>query len=191
VPLRGEPYVETNVLGVRLRSHVRSFFQGNRFLVEDLARAVADATPPGGVVLDLYAGVGLFALTLAARAESVRGAEINPTAVEDAAHNTQRARLGNVRIEPGDVRRALGSWRTQAGERVILDPPRTGAGPEVVRAVAERAPEAVVYVSCDPPTLGRDLRVFAAEGYRLEALQGFDLFPDTHHVEAVARLVPV
>ena len=191
VPLRGEPYVETTVLGVRLRAHVRSFFQANRFLVDDLARAVVEATPPGGPVLDLYAGVGLFALTLAGRAENVRGVEINPTAVEDAAHNARRAHLGNVHIEQGDVRRGLASWRAQAGERVILDPPRTGAGADVVRAVAARKPEVVVYVSCDPPTLGRDLRVFGAEGYRLDTLAAFDLFPDTHHVEAVARLVPV
>jgi 23S rRNA (uracil1939-C5)-methyltransferase len=191
VPLRGEPYVDTEVLGIRLRSHVRSFFQANRFLVEDLARAVVEATPPGGPVLDLYAGVGLFALTLAGRADSVRGVEINPLAVEDASHNARRARLANVRIDPGDVRRGLAAWRPQAGERVILDPPRTGAGADVVRAVAERRPDVVVYVSCDPPTLGRDLRAFASAGYRLDALAGFDMFPDTHHVEALARLVPV
>jgi tRNA/tmRNA/rRNA uracil-C5-methylase (TrmA/RlmC/RlmD family) len=191
VPLRGEPYVHTTVLGVPLRAHVRSFFQANRFLVDDLARAVVEATPPGGTVLDLYAGVGLFALTLAARAGTVRGVEINPTAAEDAAHNARRAGLENVRIMPGDVRQGLAAWRREPGERIVLDPPRTGAGADVVRAVAGRQPESVVYVSCDPPTLGRDLRVFGAEGYRLESLQAFDLFPDTHHLEAVARLVPV
>jgi tRNA/tmRNA/rRNA uracil-C5-methylase (TrmA/RlmC/RlmD family) len=191
LPLRGEPYVETAVLGVRLRAHVRSFFQANRFLVEELARAVVEATPPGGPVLDLYAGVGLFAIALAGRAPSVRGVEIDPLAVEDAVHNAARAGAAHVRIETGDVRQGLASWRRQPGERVILDPPRTGAGAEVVRAVAGRKPETVVYVSCDPPTLGRDLRVFAAEGYRLDRLAGFDMFPDTHHLEAVAVLVPV
>jgi 23S rRNA (uracil1939-C5)-methyltransferase len=191
VPLHGEPYVETTVLGVPLRAHVRSFFQANRFLVDDLAQAVVDATPPGGSVLDLYAGVGLFALTLAARADSVRGVEINPVAVEDAAHNARRARIENARITPGDVRQGLRSWRPEPGERIVLDPPRTGAEAEVVRAVAHRKPAVIVYVSCDPPTLGRDLRVIGAEGYRLDSLQAFDMFPDTHHLEAVARLVPV
>lgn len=191
VPLRGEPYVHTTVLGVPLRAHVRSFFQANRFLVDDLARAVVDATPPGGTVLDLYAGVGLFALTLAQRADTVRGVEINPTAAEDAAHNARRAGLENLRIAAGDVRQGLGSWQAASGERIVLDPPRTGAGADVVRAVAGRQPEVVVYVSCDPPTLGRDLRVFGAEGYRLESLQAFDMFPDTHHLEAVGRLVPM
>jgi 23S rRNA (uracil1939-C5)-methyltransferase len=191
VSLRGEPYVETTVLGVALRAHVRSFFQANRFLTEDLARAVGEATPPGGAVLDLYAGVGLFALTLAGRAGTVQGIEINATAVEDARHNARRAGLRNVRLAAGEVRQGLASWRPEPGERIVLDPPRTGAGADVVRAVAARRPAVVVYVSCDPPTLGRDLRTFAAEGYRLDTLQAFDMFPDTHHLEAVARLVPV
>jgi tRNA/tmRNA/rRNA uracil-C5-methylase (TrmA/RlmC/RlmD family) len=191
VPLRGEPYAHTTVLGMPLRAHVRSFFQANRFLVDDLARAVVEATPPGGVVLDLYAGVGLFALALARQADVVRGVEINPMAAEDAAHNARRAGLDHARVTVGDVREGLAAWRVEPAERIVLDPPRTGAGADVVRAVAGRKPAAVVYVSCDPPTLGRDLRVFAAEGYRLDALQAFDMFPDTHHLEAVARLVPV
>jgi 23S rRNA (uracil1939-C5)-methyltransferase len=191
VSLRGQPYVETTVLDMPLRAHVQSFFQANRFVVDALARAVVEATPPGGSVLDLYAGVGLFALAVAPRADDVRGVEINPTAVEDAGHNARRAGRANVRIEAGDVRQGLASGRPQPPEQVVLDPPRTGAGADVVRAVAARKPETVVYVSCDPPTLGRDLRVFAREGYRLDALAGFDMFPDTHHLEAVARLVPV
>jgi tRNA/tmRNA/rRNA uracil-C5-methylase (TrmA/RlmC/RlmD family) len=92
---------------------------------------------------------------------------------------------------PGDVRGGLAACRPEPDERIVLDPPRTGAGADVVRAVAARRPAAVVYVSCDPPTLGRDLRVFGAEGYRLDSLQAFDMFPDTHHLEAVARLVPM
>ena len=73
---------------------------------------------------------------------------------------------------------------------MILDPPRTGAGASVVRAVAERHPACVVYVSCDPPTLGRDLAVFAKHGYSADRVSAFDLFPDTFHVETVARLTP-
>jgi 23S rRNA (uracil1939-C5)-methyltransferase len=191
VPLRGEPYVESRVLGIALRAHVRSFFQANRFLTEELTRAVVEATPEGGAVLDLYAGVGLFALALAKRADTVRGIEINPVAAEDAAHNARRAGLRNVSVTAGDVRKGLAAWRTDPGERIVLDPPRTGAGPDVVRAVAARKPAAVVYVSCDPPTLGRDLRALQAAGYRLDLLRAFDMFPDTHHVETLARLVPV
>jgi 23S rRNA (uracil1939-C5)-methyltransferase len=191
VPLRGEPYVDSTVLGLKLRAHVRSFFQANRFLTEDLARAVAAATPAGGTVLDLYAGVGLFALSLARTAAVVRGVEINPIAAEDAQVNARRAGLGNLTLMAGDVRKGLEAWRPEPDERIVLDPPRTGAGAEVVKAVAARKPAAVVYVSCDPPTLGRDLRAFSAAGYRLESLRAFDMFPDTHHLETLARLLPM
>lgn len=188
--LRGEPYVENEVHGRRLRSHVGSFFQGNRFLLDDLVAAVVEMTPRGGAVLDLYAGVGLFALALAAGADSVEGVELNPIAVEDARHNAERAGLSHVRFHRGDALAGLASWRVNADERIVLDPPRTGAGVELVRAIASRHPAVVVYVSCDPPTLGRDLKAFSGEGYAPDAVRAFDLFPDTFHMETVVRLVP-
>jgi len=190
VPLRGTPYVEDEVAGLRFRAHVGSFFQVNRFLVGELARVVAEWTPPGGRVLDLYAGAGLFALAAGRQAEEVRALELNTLAVEDARTNVRRAGLRQVRLEIQDVVQGLRDGRPTPGERVILDPPRTGAGPEVVRLIAARRPAAVVYVSCDPPTLGRDLVAFERAGYRLDALQAFDLFPDTFHLETVARLLP-
>jgi len=188
--LRGEPHVEAEVRGLRMQSHVRSFFQANRFLLDSLVGDVVEATPPGGAVFDLYAGVGLFALALAARAEQVLGAEVNPVAVEDARANISRNGQENVRMRQGDVVEALASWPATPGERVILDPPRTGAGAAVVRAVAARQPECVVYVSCDPPTLGRDLAVFAQAGYAPDSVRALDLFPDTFHLETVVRLSP-
>lgn len=187
--LRGDPHVEATVLGLKLRSHVRSFFQGNRFLAEALAAAVVEATPPGGSVLDLYAGVGLFALPLARRAEEVRGLEINPTAVEDAQANVEANGLGQVRIHAGDVREVT-RWPGRPDERIVLDPPRTGVEPDVLRAVAGRRPASLVYVSCDPPTLGRDLKLLASLGYAPRALTAFDLFPDTFHLETVVALAP-
>jgi 23S rRNA (uracil1939-C5)-methyltransferase len=189
LPLRGDPYVTSGVLGLRLRAHVRSFFQGNRFLVEDLARKVRDFTPAGGTVVDLYAGVGLFALAVADRAERVLGIEANPIAVEDAIANATTAAMRHARFREGDVRQALASWSAEPDERVILDPPRAGAGRDLVQAVAARRPASIVYVSCDPPTLGRDLKLFRAAGYRADALEAFDLFPDTFHLETVVRLV--
>jgi len=188
--LRGEPYVEHSVGGRRLRSHIGSFFQGNRFLLDDLVSSVVDLTPRGGTVLDLYAGVGLFALALAEGADAVAAVELNPIAVEDARFNARRAGLDHVRVHPGDAYDGLASWRVVPGERIVLDPPRTGAGVELVQAIAGRRPAAVVYVSCDPPTLGRDVKAFAAEGYVPDALRALDLFPDTFHMETVVRLVP-
>jgi 23S rRNA (uracil1939-C5)-methyltransferase len=190
VSLRGEPYVHTSVSGIKLRAHVRSFFQANRFLVDDLVGEVSSLVPAGGPLLDLYAGVGLFAVPLASRAEQVLAVEGNATAVADARANAKAASCRGVRIVEGDVREALASRRPETGERVVLDPPRTGAGPEVVEAVAARRPEAVVYVSCDPATLARDLAAFRRAGYEPDAIRAFDLFPDTAHLEAVVRLRP-
>jgi len=188
---QGQPYVHATVLGKRLRHHVGAFFQGNRFLVEPLARHVLDLTPPGGSVLDLYCGVGLFALSVAPTASHVIGVEADRLAARDAVHNVEAAALGNVRILRGQTLDILRSLPRSAGERLILDPPRTGLGPRVVKAVALRRPQTLVYVSCDPPTLARDLRELDRHGYRPDSFQAFDLFPDTFHLETVVRLKPV
>ena len=187
--LRGTPYVEASVLGVVLRARPRSFFQANRFLLEPLARTVVDLVPVGdGRIVDLYAGVGLFALPLAARGErEVLAVEGAPPAAEDARWAARRNGLERVRVLTGDVAKALADL-PGAGERVVLDPPRTGAGREVVSLLAGRAPASIVYVSCDPPTLGRDLAAFLARGYRPDVVHLFDLFPDTFHMETVVRL---
>ena len=185
--LRGDAHVGATVHGIHLRAHVQSFFQANRFLVEALVQEVLDRTPAGGSVLDLYAGVGLFALPLGRRAEEVRGLELSPTAVEDARANAEAAGLSQVRVHHGNVRE-MAAWAPRADERIVLDPPRTGAGAEIVRLVAARRPASIIYVSCDPPTLGRDLKFFAAEGYLPDSIAAFDLFPDTFHLEAVVHL---
>jgi 23S rRNA (uracil1939-C5)-methyltransferase len=189
--LHGAPHVEAQVLGLTLRTHVQSFFQGNRFLLEALAREVCALVPrAGGQVLDLYSGVGLFALPLAAREEcDVIAVELAPRAAQDARANAERAGLARVRVVTEDVAQALAALPRGTGERVLLDPPRTGAGPDVVDLVADREPVAIVYVSCDPPTLGRDLARFAARGYRADSIALFDLFPDTFHMETVVRLI--
>lgn len=189
VGLRGEPHVEHEVLSVGLRTHVLAFFQGNRFLTEALARHVGEVVGGGGRVLDLYAGCGLFCLTLASRSESALAVEGNPLAVEDGRFNAERAGTG-VRFLAAEVGEALRSLPAGPGERVVLDPPRGGAGKDVVAAILARRPEVLAYVSCDPATLGRDLALFRAGGLAVDSLRAFDLFPDTFHVETVARLVP-
>ena len=188
--LQGPSHVEAQVLGVTLRAHARSFFQANRFLLEPLARTVVDLVPAAeSRVIDLYAGVGLFALPLAARGErDVLAVEWAHLAAEDARWNARRNGLEQVRVVAGDVATALAGVRPEARERIVLDPPRSGVSPEVARLLADRAPQAIVYVSCDPPTLGRDLSRLAARGYRPDTMHLFDLFPDTFHMETVVRL---
>ncbi len=188
VLLKGAAHVTSTVSNLRLRAHVLSFFQGNRFLVEPLAARVRELVPEGDHVLDLFTGVGLFALTLATRAESVLGVETSSIAIQDATHNACQVGTRHVRFLEADALLALATLPARGKERIVLDPPRTGAGPELCDAVAARQPEVIVYVSCDPPTLGRDLRTLAAAGYRPVSLDAFDLFPDTFHLESVALL---
>jgi 23S rRNA (uracil1939-C5)-methyltransferase len=152
---------------------------------------VLDLVPPAPRSLDLYAGVGLFALPLAARdGGEVRAVERARFAVADNRENARRNRLAGVRVVEADVREALGRLPDDSEESIVVDPPRGGLEPEVVAGVAARRPRAVVYVSCDPATLGRDLALFAARGLRPDAVRLFDLFPDTLHLETVVRLRP-
>jgi tRNA/tmRNA/rRNA uracil-C5-methylase (TrmA/RlmC/RlmD family) len=180
------------------------FWQVHAAAAETLTRAVQDAVDealfdPRAANLDLYGGVGLFAAALGDRfGDTVRitSVESDPRATEHAGENLSE--WVGARAETGRVERFLAELERSAGagERarmakatVILDPPRAGAGKDVVAALAALAPAQLVYVACDPVALARDVGLFAERGYRLDALRAFDLFPNTHHVEAVARLV--
>ncbi|GIG38052.1 class I SAM-dependent RNA methyltransferase [Cellulomonas pakistanensis] len=168
------------------------FWQVHREAPAALTGAVLDALGDvdGGRVLDLYSGAGLFTLPLAdavGSSGSVVAVEGDARAVRDARRNLHdRPR---VALHGGDVAEVLTSGAAGAGvDAVVLDPPRVGAGRDVVRAVAGLAPRRVVYVACDPAALARDVAYLAEEGYGLADVTGYDLFPMTHHVEAVAVL---
>jgi 23S rRNA (uracil1939-C5)-methyltransferase len=147
-------------------------------------------------VLDLYCGTGTLTL-LVARAlpgGAVVGVESVPDAVERAVRNAARNQLARARFVTGEARQVLREWAL--GQRpgavrpdvVVVDPPRAGLHPRVVARIAELAPGRVVYVSCNPATLARDLKDFAALGYPLAEARPFDMFPHTPHIECVARL---
>jgi tRNA/tmRNA/rRNA uracil-C5-methylase (TrmA/RlmC/RlmD family) len=141
---------------------------------------------PGESVLDLYAGVGLFAGFLADRV----GPEGRVVAIEGdrQASELSRTNVPGAEVSTGDVGQVLGSSYDGPVDLVVLDPPREGARRTVVEQVAVRRPRAVAYVACDPAALARDVAIFAEHGYRLGALRAFDLFPMTHHFECVALL---
>lgn len=168
----------------RWRRHATSFFQGNRFLLGPLVSAVLDAAS-GTRVVDLYAGVGLFAVALASRGASVVAVEGDRSSGDDLAANARpwRDRLLVVRSA---VERAVATRPRETPDAVVLDPPRTGVSAAALKGLAAWRVPRVVYVSCDPPTLARDAARLRDAGYRLTSLEAFDLFPDTPHVEALA-----
>lgn len=186
--LVGEPWIEERVAGRAYRISAESFFQvnttGAAALVE-IVRAYADLQPTD-ILLDVYCGVGLFALALADAAAEVIGIESSPAACDDFAHNA--ADLPHVSLHEGAAEEVLPALRAQGQQAdvVVMDPPRAGAGEAVIRELAACRPRRIVYVSCDPATLARDSVHLAAAGYRLREAQPVDLFPQTYHVETVA-----
>ena len=190
--LWGVDRLEDTLCGLRFRLSVPSFYQVNREQAERLyEKAVEFAGLTGReTVLDLYCGIGTISLVMARRAARVIGAEIVPEAVADARENARNNGAENVEFFLGDagaVAEKLAAERLRP-EVVVVDPPRKGLGPEVVDAVAGMDPERVVYVSCDPGTLGRDAARFREAGYVLAKALAVDMFPGTRHVETVCLL---
>ncbi|MBN2370478.1 MAG: class I SAM-dependent RNA methyltransferase [Vicinamibacteria bacterium] len=182
------PQVFSRVRGSLFRTHARSFFQANRYLTDDLVRAVEKSVPAAAVVLDLYCGAGLFSVALASRARRVLGVEINPRAVNDARANAQASELTNVEFVRGEANQTYARLPLDDEETVVVDPPRGGLQRELVERFGERRPALIVYVSCDPPALARDLVRLQRVGYSLRSIDAFDLFPGTFHFETVACL---
>lgn len=165
----------------------RSFFQGNGLLVEKLVETAVGDTK-GARALDLYCGVGLFTLPLARRFGEVVGVEANEGAVEMAGKNAAHAGLGNISFVGEGVDKYVAGGRAGGFDFILLDPPRAGADMETIRKLAQTRAASISYVSCDPSILARDLRTFLDAGYEITSLTALDLFPQTHHVETVARL---
>ena len=191
--LWGRDWLEEELCGHTFRLSVPSFFQVNRAQTQTLYRRALDfaGLTGGETVVELYCGIGTISLTLAERAGQVIGVEVVPQAVEDAKENARRNALEHkTRFVCGDAA-ALAVKLEAEGVRpdaVVVDPPRKGLAPEVVDAVAKMAPDRVVYVSCDPATLARDVKRFGALGYAPARAEAVDLFPRTAHVETIMLL---
>ena len=174
--------------------NAEGFFQINHDLLEPLIEA-ALGNAKGTTAIDLYCGVGLFTLPLARQFERVVGVEANPRATEFARLNLERGFGDSAQSRTEIVTARVGEWLKQharsfgAVDFLLLDPPRTGAENKDIAGILALRPAAIAYVSCDPATLARDLKKLIAGGYSLETVEAFDMFPQTHHVETVARLV--
>lgn len=187
----GADYIHERVLDKTYRISAGSFFQVNAaqtpVLVRE-ARAAANLTP-SDYLLDGYSGVGLFSLILADDAASVHAIESQPSAVSDARASAILNRAANVTVTEGVLERVLGALQPpdDHADVVLVDPPRAGCHPRALGEIQRLTPRTFVYVSCDPSTLARDLRMMCDNGYRLASVQPVDMFPFTAHIECVAR----
>ena len=190
--LYGPGFVLDTLCGLQFAISSRSFYQVNPRQTEVLYRAALDAAKLTGkeTVVDAYCGIGTIGLCAAPHAGQVIGVERNPAAVKDAAANARHNKLSNAKFVCADAT----EWMAAAADEglhpdvVFLDPPRAGSTPECITAVAKMAPRRVVYVSCDPETLARDVAIFARHGYKAKGFTPVDLFPQTRHVETVVLL---
>jgi 23S rRNA (uracil1939-C5)-methyltransferase len=194
VTLVGHPHLFERAAGHEYRITAGSFFQVNTAGAEALVEIVLEymAPRPHETLLNLYAGVGLFSLPLAARAGQVVAVESHPASAADAQFNVHAAGLDNVRVARQGVGDFLAAF-DQPVHGVLVDPPRSGCGQQVMQRLAALGPARLVYVARDPATLARDAKIITGAGYRLVQVQPVDLFPQTYHVESVAlfeRAVP-
>jgi len=183
---------ETRELNLTVRREIyhynaEAFFQVNPSLLGPLIDfALGDAS--GESALDLYSGVGLFTLPLSRQFQNVVAVEANPVAVRFARRNLQHAGLTNTRVIAAGVAEWFRGAPVRELDFILLDPPRAGAESAVTKGILDFRPPQISYVSCDPATLARDLKKLVAGGYTIRSIRGFDLFPQTHHVETVVRL---
>jgi 23S rRNA (uracil1939-C5)-methyltransferase len=193
ITLYGPGYIEDTLCGLNFRLSPRSFYQVNHHQAQRLyeaAIAQAEITKED-TVLDLYCGVGTITLCMASAAGKVIGVEVIPQAVEDAKDNAARNGIENAEFFCGDAGQAALELENQGikADVVVVDPPRKGLNADTIEALSRFAPRRIVYVSCDPATLARDVALLKERGYQLKNALAADLFPKCSHVESIVTLV--
>ena len=191
-PLYGDGTITDTLCGLQFRLSAPAFYQVNHAQAERLyEKAVQLAGLTGNeTVLDLYCGTGTITLCLARHAKKAIGVEIVPQAIEDAKFNAAQNGMENAEffcMDAGQAAKMLADRRTRP-DVIVVDPPRKGVSADVIEAISAMAPQRIVYVSCDPATLARDLKLLTAAGYTLQTAEAFDLFPRCAHVETVVLL---
>ena len=189
--LWGSETISETLCGHTFHISPQSFFQINPDQAERLYdKAVQYAAPHGGTVLDLYCGTGTISLCRAAKADRVIGAEIVPEAVENARKNADANEVKNVEFLCADAGQAAGELARRGirPDAIVVDPPRKGMYENTINAIGEMSPARLVYVSCDPATLARDIKRLAAYDYTITDGTAVDMFPRTHRVETVVLM---
>ena len=194
--LYGRGFIEDELAGLRFRISASSFYQVNSLMTEKLYEKAIEyaALTPEISVIDAYSGIGTIGMAAASRVKDVLSIELNENAVRDARKNAERNGLKNVEFLRADATEAL---KTMAKDSpygdgsslvILMDPPRQGSTPEFIHAAASMKPARIIYVSCNPETLARDLRLFRDHGYRAGTAHFYDMFPFTGHLETVCCL---
>ena len=189
ITIAGDSAIIDKIGSFEFEVSANSFFQTNTAgaaKLYDTVKRYADLSGSETVV-DLYSGTGTIPILLSGAVREVIGLEVAPSAIADAEKNCRHNQVENCRFVPGDIRETLPSI-SQRPEVLVIDPPRAGMHPDVAKQVLALLPDRIVYVSCNPTTLARDL-ILLKEAYRVEEVQPVDLFPHTYHIESVARLV--
>lgn len=190
--LWGKDTIEDTIGGVRFEISARSFYQVNPVQTEVLYKQALDYAQLKGDerVIDAYCGIGTISLFLAEKAKQVMGVEIVEQAIEDAKRNAELNGFTNTYFEAGPAEEVIPRWYSDGKEAdvLVVDPPRKGCDEALLQTIIEHKPKRVVYVSCNPATLARDLRILEDGGYKTVEIQPVDMFPQTTHCEAVAWL---
>jgi 23S rRNA (uracil1939-C5)-methyltransferase len=185
--LYGQPVITENIGSFEFDISANSFFQTNSLQAEKLYQTVSNYVGSGHqLIWDLYSGTGTIALFLAAQTARVIGFELVDSALQDAYKNCRRNRINNCEFIAGEIRQTIRAL-TELPEVIVCDPPRGGMHPEIVKELLQIHPQKIVYVSCNPTTLARDVKLLLSH-YRLTEVQPVDMFPHTHHIETVAKL---
>ncbi len=194
----GNPYIEDYIGEVKYRISSQSFYQVNPIQTEKLYRAALSFANLTGneIVWDLYCGIGTISLFLAQKAKMVYGVEIVPQAIENAKSNAKLNHIENTEFFVGAAEEVLPdkyekSNQAMRADVIVVDPPRKGCDTKLLDTLVKMQPDRIVYVSCDPATLARDVKILGENGYRVEKLQACDMFPQTVHVETVVQLVNI
>ena len=192
IHLWGQDTIEDHIGGVRFEISARSFYQVNPIQTEVLYKQALDYAQLTGkeTVIDAYCGIGTISLFMAKKAKYVMGVEIVPQAIEDAKRNAKLNGLDNTYFEAGPAEEVIPRWYKEGktADVLMVDPPRKGCDESLLKTILEQRPNRIVYVSCNPATLARDLRILEDGGYQTQEVQPVDMFPHTGHVECCALI---
>ena len=190
--LYGQDTITDSMLGNDYEISAQSFYQVNTEMAEKLYQTAIDFSDlnSDSIVIDAYSGIGTIGLSFAKQVKEVYGVEVIETAVEDAKKNAERNGITNAHYVADSAEHAMAKWSKDGikPDVIIVDPPRKGLTESFIKASVAMQPEKITYVSCNPATMARDIKLYQELGYELKKVQPVDLFPQTHHVETVALL---